>query len=153
MKLMFVNDECVSLLQDDTATTGEVYPAPEWVDEGTLALRIVMRDGDIIDRYAGLSDAEALAQHTADQEAENAARAAVFAMTQDEFLIWLGAERRIEIRTLAKTDPAVEDFMDMLNRTATLKSDHPEVLAALQYFESLQSDRLTGVLEDFLSYR
>lgn len=84
-------------------------------------------------------------------EANEQSETAVFSLSQDEFLFWLGAERRIEIRTLAKTDPAVEDFMDMLNRTNTLHADHPELIEALTYLETLENSKLTGILDDFHS--
>lgn len=152
MKLIF-NDlnECVGILEDDVFTTETTHLAPEWVLPSTLALRIKLENGAVVDRYSGLSDEQALEQHVNQQEADNASRAASFSVSQDQFLFWLGAERRIVIRTLAKTDVVVEDFMDMLNRNDSVGSEHPELIAALAYLESLGDPKLQGLYDDFLA--
>lgn len=53
--------------------------------------------------------------------------------TPAEFLRRMTAEERISARQLAKVDPIVEDFIDILNRVQDVRSDDPDTRNGLTY--------------------
>lgn len=50
-----------------------------------------------------------------------------------DFLRRFTVQERVAARTLAKTDPVVEDFMDLLNKAANVLSDDPDTVAGMGY--------------------
>lgn len=54
-----------------------------------------------------------------------------------EFLKRLTTTERVAIRTLAKTNPNVEDFMDLLNQSGDVVRANPDVAMGLNYLTSL----------------
>ena len=50
-----------------------------------------------------------------------------------DFLRRFGPDERIGARTLAKTDPIVEDFMDLLSKATNIISDDPDTVAGMDY--------------------
>lgn len=50
-----------------------------------------------------------------------------------DFLRRFGPDERIAARTLAKTDPIVEDFMDLLGKSTNIVSSDPDTQAGMDY--------------------
>lgn len=53
-----------------------------------------------------------------------------------EFKRRLTQPERVAIRTVAKENPVVEDFMDMLDSATEVRSDDPDVIGGLQLMEA-----------------
>jgi hypothetical protein len=47
------------------------------------------------------------------------------------------AQKRIAVRVAAKTDPIIEDFLDLLNSADEVLLDNPETIAGMAYCVSL----------------
>lgn len=58
-------------------------------------------------------------------------------MTVHQFLNRFTAQERITIKEVAKTNPALEDFMDMLNLASFVNPDAVEVYGGLSYLSVL----------------
>ena len=63
-----------------------------------------------------------------------------------EFLQRFDVAERIGIRTAAKTDPVVEDFMDLVNKSTRIDLNAPDVTAGLDYM--VGNGLLTSVRKD-----
>jgi hypothetical protein len=73
----------------------------------------------------------------------------IFTWTPLEFLRRLNASERIATRTRAKTDPIVEDFMDLLDRASEVRSDDADVSNGLKYLWAvgiLQTGRVGEIM-------
>jgi xanthine dehydrogenase iron-sulfur cluster and FAD-binding subunit A len=81
--------------------------------------------------------AEVLNAQLAEKEAVQAAiNGTALPLTVYEFLKRIPAAKRIAIRARAKTDPIVEDFMDLLNRSGAVYPTNEDVQAGLGYLVS-----------------
>lgn len=49
------------------------------------------------------------------------------------FLQRIATAKRIAIRTAAKTDPVIEDFLDLLGATDLIELEHADTLGGVQY--------------------
>jgi hypothetical protein len=58
-------------------------------------------------------------------------------ITKLEFLQRFTADERIAIRTAAKSNPALEDFMELLNAAQSVDTTFSETVAGLQTFEQV----------------
>jgi hypothetical protein len=147
-----VRDEDIALF-----TEGRVFKRLE-PGESTLAHRYGIDNDTIIDMHPGKTDQE-VEEITL---AENAARAielsADFKLSPNDFLRFLGGQRRIAVRALAKSgDPVAEDMLDMFNRSGVIESKDADLNFALGYFSALPTDRFgngavnpfVGVVEEF----
>jgi hypothetical protein len=54
-----------------------------------------------------------------------------------DFLRRFEPQERIAARTLAKSDPVVEDFMDLLGRATNVVSDDPDTVAGMNYLVAI----------------
>lgn len=51
------------------------------------------------------------------------------------FLREFTRQERISIRSAAKNDPVIEDFMDLLEKSPTVHADDEDVIAGMQYLD------------------
>lgn len=114
----------------------------ELVDgESALPHRYGVVDGVITDMYPTLTD-EQINQRllTPTALASNG-----FQLSPTEFLRFLGAMRRIAIRSLAKAgDPVAEDLLDMFNRVPYISSTDTDLQNGLLYLENLPNETFGG---------
>lgn len=122
--------------------------------ESTMVHRYAVIDGAITDLYPTLSDAE-INQSLLDAVG---ATTLVFKLTPTDFLRFLGAGRRIAIRSLAKGgDPVAEDMLDMFNRVPYIASDDNDLKQGLAYLASLSgtlfggANPFAGISEEFVA--
>jgi hypothetical protein len=54
-----------------------------------------------------------------------------------EFKRRMTQTERVTVRTLAKTEPVIEDFMDLLDAATEVRSDDPDLAAGLNMLESV----------------
>lgn len=146
MKLTFADDgQCIRV--DDTGDFD--LPANA---TSPLALRFTLNNGVVEERYPGLDDDAAIAEHARLQEAalaaEQAEAARNFRVTPNGFQRWLGANRRIALRKLAATDAIVEDLMASLGFLDEIWSQHPDLIAALDYLDG-KEPVLNGLRDSF----
>ncbi|MBB4266298.1 hypothetical protein [Roseospira visakhapatnamensis] len=127
------------------------YPLPEGATS-TLTLRYVLdEDGAVIDQYAGLDDAAAVAAHVARQEAardaaRDAAEAPATVMTPPQFLATLFTiAERVAIRAARETDPAVDDFLRLVEDPRLTEVDRadPSTVAIVRYLTTTDPPLLT----------
>lgn len=127
------------------------YPLPAEMTS-LIPERYVLEDGVVKDRYADMDDTEAREYHDAAMEElvakEEAELAKDFRLTTKNFRLWLGAERRVAVRKLAKEDPIVFDFMDSLELADEVWSVDKDLQSALMYLES-KGAPFEGVVDDF----
>lgn len=74
-----------------------------------------------------------------------------FTLTPAQYKQWLGAARRIAIRTLAGSDAMAFDMQDSLEYLSAIWSQHPDFVAALDYLETKATDfpDLANIKTDF----
>lgn len=82
----------------------------EWLSDGSLNAQMVMEE-----RAAHIA-----AVLTARENARAVAAGTKVALTRFEFLSRFTPEERVAIRTEAKINPLVEDFLELMNATATV---------------------------------
>jgi hypothetical protein len=54
-------------------------------------------------------------------------------ITRIGFMQRIPTPKRIAIRVAAKTEPIIEDFLDLLSATDLIELDHPDTLMGVQY--------------------
>lgn len=57
--------------------------------------------------------------------------------TKVEFLRRFTAAERIAVREVAKTNPLIDDFMQLMSEAPSIRNDDPDVIAGLGYLEML----------------
>lgn len=131
------------------ATHGDYPLPPEFTS--LLPFRYALKDDVVVDLYPGSDDAEATELHDAAMEAlQTAVDDAPFRLTTRDFRVWLGAERRIAVRALAKDDPIVFDFMESLELADEVWSEDSDLDKALTYLES-KGAPFEGLAGEFLT--
>ena len=90
---------------------------------------------------------------TASPAEEPAVLAVPTTLTAVEYKGWLGVDRYVEIMHLKATDPKVSYYADLMNESFAapgyIEASHPLTLEGLEYLQSLPTEHLATVLDDF----
>lgn len=69
-------------------------------------------------------------------------------VTPPEFLRLFTPSQRIWVRQQRATDPIVDDFMYLLERSSEVRLYHPDTIAGLTYLTTLNGSPITGAEKD-----
>lgn len=141
-----VNDSVLS--PEEIATLFESFPHQELLGgQSELALRYKFENSSFVDQYPGMSDVQVMAAvKLAGEEANALTQTEIktkFEIAPTDFLRFLGAVRRINIRGLVVAgEPVATDFMDMFDRVSAtpgskMNSQDSDLKQALQYLQAL----------------
>lgn len=142
MKALFDMDgRCIAVGDGDGFE--DAMPLPKGA-KSTLALRYVLQDGKVKDRFAGMSDEEATAAFEAEQR-ELAAQQQTPANPQPaprpisklEFMERFTDEELAAIYAAAKTDVRVEVWMDKMKLASEIDLADPRTRAGVEALETL----------------
>lgn len=137
MKALFDMDgRCIAVGDGDGFE--DAMPLPKGA-KSTLALRYVLQDGKVKDRFAGMSDEEATAAFEAEQR-ELAAQQQTPAnpqpsprpLTKLAFMERFTMEELAAIYTAAKTNVMVEVWMDKLKLASEVDLGDPATISGVQ---------------------
>lgn len=118
--------------------------------DSTLALRYKLVDGKIVDQFPGETDKKVLAAVEATRDAEHAESVTNFKLASNDFLRFLGSQRRMAVRALAKAgDSAAEDMLDMFNRATFIDSQNADLKFALSYLQAKGGEGFARINEEF----
>lgn len=99
-------------------------------DESSFAARYGLQDGEILDLYPGMSDAEVEAALAAAVDEPMPSQPVL--LTRLQFMDLFTQEELVTLYTAAKTEVALEVFLDQFRVTEQIALNDPKVIAGLQ---------------------
>lgn len=107
------------------------------VHRRTDGVELMRYTADAVVEWQGCELATCTHDIVPDPAAAPPAPAAQIEWTKVEFLRRFSAQERIAIRTLAKDNPMIDDFMQLMSEAPSIHNDDRDVLQALAYLTHL----------------